>query len=495
MAWLKDNYKYLIFMFILIIVNGLLLVDKFSANKYILILFSIMTFIEVIGVIFLINRKFKVENIFLIIGIPIGLLYLIFLPIDDVPDEANHFLRAYEITEGHLISQQDEENNGYGYFTEDINKYIRDGDFSYKDTLNDISQKNEGNDTKYVYSNISLYSFICYTPQALGIFVAKLLNLSVLWQAYFARLFNFAVWVLMVYFALKILPRRKIAALFIMLLPIVMQEATSMAADCLTIGTALLLVSYILKLAGEKDKKLTKKQEIFILGLSILMSLCKIVYLPLCFIIILLPNSKFKTKKERIIKTVICLAITIAISLTWISIASRFLIEINEGVNSAEQVKHVITNPIKYLVTVSRTIDANFQNYSFNIVGSSLGCFDIELSKVYVISILIYMFIVFLNGRDEEDSKGLSLFDIIVISIIGLTTIALIFTSIYVQWEAVGAHFINGVQARYFIPILFFIPLILSRFNIKHKFDNKYMYIMLLSYNIYALNVIFSHFI
>ena len=44
-----------------------------------------------------------------------------------------------------------------------------------------------------------------------------------------------------------------------------------------------------------------------------------------------------------------------------------------------------------------------------------------------------------------------------------LTIVLLIFTSLYIQWTAVGAPVIDGVQGRYFLPILLLVPIALCR--------------------------------
>ena len=59
----------------------------------------------------------------------------------------------------------------------------------------------------------------------------------------------------------------------------------------------------------------------------------------------------------------------------------------------------------------------------------------------------------------------------IIITLVILAIIALIFTSLYVQWTTVGSKSILGIQGRYFIPIL---PLAAILIGSVIKVENKY---------------------
>ena len=39
----------------------------------------------------------------------------------------------------------------------------------------------------------------------------------------------------------------------------------------------------------------------------------------------------------------------------------------------------------------------------------------------------------------------------------------LILTSLYMQWNPVGSSIIEGVQGRYFLPIMLLVPIMISR--------------------------------
>ena len=77
-------------------------------------------------------------------------------------------------------------------------------------------------------------------------------------------------------------------------------------------------------------------------------------------------------------------------------------------------------------------------------------------------------------------------------SVILLSTLALIFAAEYLTWTPVGSMEISGVQGRYFIPLL--IPAFVI-FNNRIKYDlsriYKYMFLTVIFVDIYAIITVF----
>lgn len=78
-----------------------------------------------------------------------------------------------------------------------------------------------------------------------------------------------------------------------------MQEAVSLSPDAMTIAVSIALISFILYFRNGPEKALQKKHFIILSALLIALSLCKIVYLPLCFLIFLIPTKCFQSKKQK----------------------------------------------------------------------------------------------------------------------------------------------------------------------------------------------------
>ena len=501
--YLKNNYKNLLFCTILIILNiyalnhlfDIYTIDKKFDNYYLILILTVLLECLLFLIIKITYKKnMRLENIFLILIVPIGLLYLILIPIGRVPDERNHFARAYEISEGHLISDKNEEGTGGQNLPIDVENIFKSSKdkLNYNDILHNID-KSPSQERKFItFSNMSLYSFVCYIPQVIGISIGRFLSLPIVLVAYLGRLTNFIVCITLIYFAIKLIPYKKMSILLFAFMPMMLQEMASLSADALTNGMAFFLISYTLYVKNKKSK-VSKKDFIVLTISSIVMSLCKIIYLPLCLILLLIPYDKFKTKRDKYIKIGLLALFVVLINLVWLKISSSFLGEIREGVDPSSQVYYILHNPLIYIQTFYDTIYENLTLYLFNIVGFSLCYFDVNPSYIYV---LLYLFLIIysliVDSSNKVDNKD-KLLNVIII----LSTIVLMYTSLYIQWTPLGLDFIDGVQGRYFIPLLIPIALLfnnnLVKINMKKSNLELYICNFIIFLNIYVLMLLFFY--
>lgn len=502
--FLKHN-KFVCISALLIILNILFLNNviinnpkaTINATYIVILIISILLELGIAMFLFKTDKKsIKIENQFLIISLITGILYMMVIPIGLVPDEKNHFLRAYEISEGHIISDKNKDGIGGRVLPIETSNAITDTtEYTYNDLIEHAKVKKSDVQEFITFGNTSLYSFICYIPQTIGILTAKILNLSIIESSYLGRIFNFAVWISLMYFSIKYIPCYKKLIAFISLLPITLQEAISLSPDALTIAVAIALVSFVLYMIKTKKGKMTKIELAIMSVLAIIMSLCKIVYLPLCLLLYLIPYERFQSKKDKYIKLGLLSFSVIAINIIWLIIASQYLVEFRPGVNSAEQVMGILSNPFKYIQIIANTIIQKSDFYIFSMLGKNLECFNIDLPYFYfLITFILLVYILQKEVQDYTLNKISTKYGAIFVLV---CTILLIFTSLYVQWTKVGDLIIDGVQGRYFIPILPLLPIALSKIGIKKsikKIDNdinKYILFFLTIQNIYALFVIF----
>ncbi|MFV0250421.1 MAG: DUF2142 domain-containing protein [Bacilli bacterium] len=494
----KKNYKVIIFIFALLVINYFALrtlqmdFGTDTSHKYsliITIIFAVAQILLYLLVIYMNNKKFKIENIFLCFAIILGLSYLLAIPIGRVPDEQTHFLRAYEISEGYLVSDKSSKGSGGRELSNDVIKIFESESqrLNYKSMYENIKIEKSTETNFQLFPNTALYAFICYIPQAMGIFIGKILGLPTLMLAYLGRLFNLATWISIMYFTIKKIPLKKLAIFAFAFMPMSLQEASSLSADALTNAMAFALIGFVFYMKYEKKGLMNKKEMILMILLAIIMSMCKIVYLPLCLTLFLIPKDRFKSNKDKYTKIILLAIFVVLINFIWLCISATFLNEIREGVNSGEQVKFVLTNPINYLQVLFYTVYNNFHLYIIHFVGASLCYFDVNLSLIYIYLYLLILIIILLfdsNKKIDKSDKFMMLFVII-------ACMLLMFTSLYVQWTYLKSNIIDGVQGRYFIPLLLPLAFLL---NIKVKSNiikEKYIHLLIIFINFYALMTLF----
>ncbi len=503
--FIKNKIVYINFCLILMIVNMFYINNIFLNNEKIcnisfIIIAQVLAFIiELIffRIIFKINKKISLENVFLLISLPLCIMYIIAIPMGDNPDEYAHFSRAYEITDGNLITKINENNDtGAEIPIEIVENSINFKSENYLEILNLIRKENSGKKTFHGFYNTALYNCTSYISILPGIYIGRILNFPIILTGYLGRISNSIFWIILIYFSIKYNPFLKEFILFISLIPVTISEASAITVDGFTFALSCFYISYILNLVYNKKCMLNLKSKMILFLISLIISLCKIIYFPLCFLILLIPNEKYKSKREKYITNIFIIAFSIIINLIWLKIASRYLIKLNPGVNSKEQLKFVLSNPFNFIQIIFNTISIYCEEYIFSFFGRNVAGTG-STSTIYIFSCIIIFINLISNLKDYIFEYRFK----IIVFIILLTITGLMFSSLYLQWTPVKSKTIEGIQGRYFLPYIILVPLLFLKSNTENikKYDinkNINLYIcVIFSYNMYMLIEIFSKFI
>lgn len=505
---LKKDGTYLLTGIIFIVINILIATVTFHDNAnytlnlpnsmYGLLSYAIILIFGIAGIILFRNvdrKNIKLEKIYLILVIPLGILYCLANPLGKVPDEDYHVRKSMAIAQGNLFSHAKENGDAEDEFNVKLAELVTSSTASYEEALIRINMEENDETTNMWYTTMALYAPVCHMPQAFGIIVARVLGGNLVVQCYFARLMNFAVAVFLVYQAIKLVPFKKHVILFISMLPIVLNEFASMASDALAIAISIFFICYTLYLKYNKEKIMRKDVVILTIS-SIVVALCKIVYIPLVFLLFILPKEKFDTAKKKNIITTAIVAVSIILNLIWLVYCSRFLIMFNPGVNSGEQVKYVLSHPFRYILILFRTLNTYGQMFIVHLCGEGLGHFNVQTSVLYVFPCIVIASMLFFINEDKEKVE-IDKATKCVAFIIFLMIVALIYTSLYVQWTKLGYSIIEGIQARYFIPILPLVLLVVNNNKIvfSENLSKRYLLLFILFFNLNAItSIMYTYF-
>lgn len=498
----QNNWKFKFVHFGIMCIVLLIALTSFIDGEYQLQLpgnniFANITFITVIlmGVIyyfiFVIFEKYNIkpEKLYLVLVIPLAIMYCIANPLGKIPDEDQHARRAYMISKGIFLADKDESGKPVGMINSKIHELVTRTTTSYEEFWSRLTAPETDEEYMMNYS-MATYSPICHIPQAFGMFIARLFGCGISVQCYFARVFNMILAITCIYFSIKLIPFKKHIVFFLGLLPITISEFASMSSDAITLGVCILFISYILYLKYNKNKKIISKKDIFILSvLSIVVSLCKIVYVPICLLLFTLPKEKFNKKNHVIIIKFGIFFGALIINILWLSYATTFLVEVNPGVNSKEQVIYILTHPISYLLILFRTIHIYNQTFILSLCGEGLGHFNSQASVLFVFPCLIIFAMLFFVNEDKN-KKEFNFKEKIVYLIIFTIVVLLIYTSLYVAWTSLKSPVILGVQSRYFLPVILLTVITFDNKTIifNKKIKEKYIYSFMLFMNLNALS-------
>ena len=477
------NSNNILYVFILV-----LLFDFINITNYIksdsegFIIFFIISFIASI-LFFIFNfmaekKAIKLEKIFLLNFIIISVLYILILPPMEAPDEGSHYTRAYDISKGIIIDKDG------SYLPSEIKMFSKRID-SYSDIFYNIKM-NISSKNEFIRNSAWTYSPVSYFPQCIGMLFARLLHIQDYLEIYFARLFALIFACFSMYLSIKYLPFKKTTLYFICFLPMVISQTVSFSADSVLIWASLSYISLILYLKYSKNNFLSFNNYLLISFLCLIIFLSKNVYLFLFALLFLIPKDKFKINKY-ISMFIIFIFIFI---LYFIWNRANNLGEYVSTVHDSELNKNfIIHNPLKYFIIFLNTIYVKGNFYFSTMIGSGLGYNDISIGNLYYLFVLLFIMLL-LFDYDDRIKIDIKLFSFIIFSII----FTMILTALYLVYTPHDYMYIEGVQGRYFIPILFllFITLNFKYFKLKLNLKNKSLFLTISMLNLGVLYEIFN---
>jgi hypothetical protein len=252
---------------------------------------------------------------FLLIGGFVGIVLMLVMPPMHAIDETSHFARIYDLSRGHLQTSpsifDDAARKGSGVCLprdvwRDLNRksvelYFENAPYvNYGTTTSPSSQaattapaaaatsaRQCGPGEQYLdISTFAWYSPVPYLPQVAAFTALRPLGASTNTLAIAGRLANLAVFLGLVFFAIRRAPRARWALCISALLPIVMFQANSLSPDTLTTAAAILVVSSALRVL-DHDGPLPRSMWWEAVGLSLFLGLVKPTYVVIALLYLL----------------------------------------------------------------------------------------------------------------------------------------------------------------------------------------------------------------
>ena len=429
------------------------------------------------------------QRAFLLIGVVFGLLMLLFNPPLRVNDEHITLFKSYSVSGGHFTAERMGSAAGslipksYEKTVEQL-KLIPNGDYKLrvKDIELALKIPLKNNDRFFInYSSwaILTYSPINFVPQALGVEIGKLFNLSPVIHIYLGRIFNLLLWLFLSYLAILVTPIHKWVFFLLCLMPKVVNLAASLSADSITIALIFLTIAYFLKLAlDDSVKSISRRQLFFIFLLAFLLSLAKPLSSLLLLLFLMVPSKKFGGKKKYAVVFTLLLLFAVFVFAGWSVLGMGGATHFDKTISPSAQLKFMVTHPFAFTEVFLRTIRRAKQVWVFGITGE-LGWGQILLPIYFVY--IFYFILIAVAALDKDDRILLKARQ----KAVALLTIVVYCSSLlvlsYLENSPVKDMFIQGIQPRYFIPILPLFLLLFYNQAIKYR-KGKYFYVSILTF-------------
>lgn len=429
-------------------------------------------------------KKCKVETTVLVSLLFLGLIYNFLLLPYMAPDERTHIDMTYRYSNDLL---------GIPYTGNEVTLAKRVDDTkielvenpalsNYYIVFNELLQGVQDDSLVITNTTANTYAPIfVYLPAVLGMTLARLLGFGSIAMLMLARWCNLAFFAVCVWWCMKKLPFGKMALAVIALFPMTIQQCNSFSYDAVITSILFLFSTYIICMTYE-DKPIKISDAAIVSVLSGLLVYGKSgVYLPVCLAALLIPTKKFGCLWKKLAAAGSLMGIAM---LSYINRNSGTVTQVmattaetsavgataGNAVSMGYTVGFFLQNPWKLIQMLCNTVADKSEFYLESIVGQKMGWVEIEISRVIFVGFLVLFMISMLKVRGEKQyvTSGQKWW----ISIVCLLSAGMILMGMLLTWTPFGHVSIEGVQGRYFTPLLLLLSLA-GRNNIVLLNDNK----------------------
>ena len=402
-------------------------------------------------------NKYCLVSVFIL-----GMILNLFIPVGNVPDEANaHMKNAYHISNKILRVQDDVNNIKMRKCDLDIFHYVYANDAVMDSYVQNILSKNSDEtelvDSEQQVVQVGIYMYT-YFLSGLGIAIGRLLNLNGILCVLIGRFLNFSLFLSALGYCLKKTPKFKEIFVLLALFPITLQQVFSVSYDSIVLSLAFVIASLTIQLFY--NRKLGKKETILLVITCLLLIPCKsfayspLVLAPLSFFIKDIDFERFKNKKGYILIGVI-LALLCAVYLLAAIILGRMV--------SNASVLYLAFHPKFFYSVLRQTLYNKLNFYIFSAVGSSMELCHVGIFAPIILGYIIVMCLLIskINPKVLGIKKVNQYVFIFIILICFLGTLGGMYS-----WSCsvgmFGGRIVEGFQGRYILPV---IPLLFLCFN------------------------------
>lgn len=458
--------------------------NKFEINKYRVLFFLAVFFILYTA---LFERKFleKPEYFFAIYALVFGMM-IIFLaqPVKNSWDEQVHFGNAYKLASGKNVEWTTSAANLKDAISANCNTKEE-----YAELRAYLDERGE----EFLYTQsketiIPSYTMLAYIPQAVFLKIGLLLHVpfSVLYGL--GKMGNLLVYIVVMYYAISIAKKKKLFLAFLAMMPTAVFLAASYTYDTVVFSFITLASVMWANEMFFAQKKVETWKIILMILLFTVGSFSKAVYIPLMLIMILLPVYQKMSAKNKVflwsgVFLVVLLVMMTFVLPTLTSTVSRDLTFRGDSrggdTSTVRQIISMVKHPvasIKLMLSSVIQFD-NFRNLGYSSADNyffgnlmflnfaSCGILGDKWSAV-----LVPLFVILLLYKapgEEKEQYSLKIWDKLVIAVSLLGTIFMVWLALYLSFTPVGDNQISGVQARYYLPLIYLCASLLSNNKIK----------------------------
>jgi uncharacterized membrane protein len=409
--------------------------------------------------------KQKPQWFFAVFALLFGSLLIMGIGTNQVSyDEYVHAKSAYKLSFGSTIETTEAAmqmgGNMLPYFNNPEERELVE---TYEDEMNDpdIIAPDIGHQSRFPRTETRVYY-----PMALGFYLGRVLHTGFAAMVALAKLGNLLCYILIVFWAVKKAKGYGMVVAGIGLLPNNIFIASALSYDALV--TSCLLLAYVLLLNEimTPDEKIKPGNAFLMLIAFVVGCISKPVYIVMALMLLFLPAKKFSNKWMAVIfkLSVIMIACVMIYNIFYPTPVAGSDYQLvgniaysgdkrSVGTSTTGQIAYILNNPLTYTKVLLSEMFSMLGGYT--VLGKSyvgyayLG--DVSFRFNWIL-IILGIFAAMFAKAERKIGKGIFWLT----HLMNFGVAAIVFSSMYISYTAVGSSQIQGVQGRYFIPL--FLP-------------------------------------
>jgi hypothetical protein len=426
------------------------------------------TFRRLWGRVRLTAGRTRLEFVFLAIALTWGVTQVFLVPPLQVPDEGDHWFRAWALTDGQFTADRQGMVTLPGVFARTVDLYTRlvsdsrglpvslegqAGFSGYEDLFNGPGPAG----TVSVASRVLKYGPVGYLPQAMGVGVGRLLGAPPLTSFYLARLGNLFAAVALLFFAIRLAPFGKQLFVLLALLPMTMFELASVSCDALTISGAMFFTSLVLWASARMT--LRGIDVVAVLLAAALLLNVKPGYWALVLLVLLIGPAQLGGR-ARYIAFASCNALIVVGAFLAVFLLTATDAQVQSAGGPQTQLLFIVQQPLGFLGILGLNLQTNLFSWTLESIGV-LGWLTVGLPPAFYLLVVVVGLVFFLRMREEV---SLQTWRRALLAAVGVAVFLTLAVALYAFLEPSGSDRV-AFQGRYLAPV--WLLLLLSVYGIR----------------------------
>lgn len=312
------------------------------------------------------------------------------------------------------------------------------------------------------YYNSSKYLFL---PQSVGFTIARLLGLGFFPMLQLARACMYAVFVTVMFFAIRAIPFGKRIFLIWALVPTVLIQTISLTYDAMIICMSFFVIAKVIQLAYA-DRKPKILDWLVLLTVSAMLLPCKWVYIPVsCSFFLVLYRQYFVPSGDKWkpialkFAVFLLLAVGVAVAVKWHTVVQLYremFLYGNESLAGTESytIPGMLADPVWTIFVFANTIRNQLGSYLTNAV----QLFDIRLGASDGMTLIVFTLLTMECCSVSKERHSLRAVERCFMLLVALGVFLLVALASF-RWTPSYSNVIEGLQGRYLTPVLPFVCL------------------------------------